>query len=609
MQAVILAAGMGKRLGILTQDNTKCMIKVNGVRLIDRLLSQLALLNLKRIVIVIGYKGIQLREYIQKHYPFLPILFIENPVYDRTNNIYSLSLAEAVLKEDDTLLVESDLIFDDSLFKKIVDCPYPNVAMVAKYESWMDGTMVRLDEEQNIVNFVPKKAFKFADSHSYFKTVNIYKFSQQFLQRHYIPFLEAYTTALGNNEYYEQVLRVITLLDNCDLKALPLNGEKWYEIDDVQDLDIAEAIFAQDYNKLKAYQQRYGGYWRFPGLLDFCYLVNPYFPPVRMKDEIMANFDVLLSQYPSGMRVNALLAAKYFGVADNRICVGNGAAELIKALMEGIEDRIGVVFPTFEEYPNRISANQVVEFVPANPDFSYSAEDLIDFFDNQDISSLLLVNPDNPSGNFIPVEGLILLLNWAAAKNIRIVIDESFVDFSDEGEANTLLRDDILLQYPSLVVVKSISKSYGVPGLRLGVMASSDKSLIDALKSKVAIWNINSFAEFYMQIYGKYQHDYQNACIRFRKERSRFEALLHQVDFLRVVPSQANYFLCELVGGITAERLTAYLLEHDNILIKCCSGKKGFAGQEYVRIAVRNEADNNRLLDALVKVQRILNDK
>lgn len=159
MQAVILAAGMGKRLGELTRENTKCMVKVNGIPLIDRILSQLSSLHLKRILIVIGYKGDRLREYVQAKYADLNIIYIENKVYDKTNNIYSLSLTKDYLKEDDTLLVESDLIFDDTLFQKIVENTYPNIAMVAKYEPWMDGTMVRLDEENNIVNFIPKRLF------------------------------------------------------------------------------------------------------------------------------------------------------------------------------------------------------------------------------------------------------------------------------------------------------------------------------------------------------------------------------------------------------------------------------------------------------------------
>lgn len=599
MQAIILAAGMGKRLGELTQNNTKCMVKVNGISLIDRTLTQLSQLDLARVVIVIGYKGDNLRQYIGNEYKGLKIEYIENPVYDKTNNIYSLSLAKKELQEDDTLLVESDLIFDDSLFPMIVDNPYPNLALVAKYETWMDGTMVRLDDENNIVNFVPKKAFKYSDVDCYYKTVNIYKFSKEFLCTHYVPFLDAYTKALGNNEYYEQVLRVITLLDKCDLKALPLNGQKWYEIDDVQDLDIAETIFAPEEDRLPLYQKRYGGYWRFPNLLDFCYLVNPFFPPQKLKDELKANFDVLLSEYPSGMRINSLLIAKYFHIKKEYAVVGNGAAELIKSLMEHTEGKIGVTYPTFEEYPNRCKEEQSVCFVPQNRDFSYSATDLKNYFADKSISTLLVVNPDNPSGNFIPYMDLLDLIAWAQDRDIRIVIDESFVDFSEGYENNTLLRDAVLERYDNLVVMKSISKSYGVPGLRLGVLASGNVELIKQIKSDVSIWNINSFAEFYMQIYGKYENDYKKASALFIEERERFYRELKTIPWIRVIPSQANYFLCEVLDRFSSHDLMRLLLVRHNIFIKDCSTKKGFENQNYIRIAIRNIKDNNKIVKSL----------
>lgn len=599
MQAVILAAGMGKRLGELTHDDTKCMVKVNGITLIDRVLLQLALLDLKRIIIVIGYKGEKLKSYVSEKYKYLNIVYVENTIYDKTNNIYSLSLTKHYLKEDDTLLIESDLIFDDSLFRKIVEDPYPNLALVAKYESWMDGTMVCLDEECNIINFVPKKALKYENVGSYYKTVNVYKFSRDFLSSYYIPFLEAYTIALGNNEYYEQVLRVITLLDNCGLKALPLAEEKWYEIDDAQDLDIAEAIFAEGAMRVKAYQKRFGGYWRFPKLLDYCYLVNPYFPPQRMKDEMKANFETLMTEYPSGMEVNSLLAGKYFGIKKEWICVGNGAAELIKTLMENIDGNFGVILPTFEEYPNRISKDRCVEYITSNDSYTYTAEDLISFFDSKSIDNLLLVNPDNPSGNFICKKGLHRLLDWSTEKKIMLIIDESFVDFSDE---KTLLDNELLEKYSNLIVMKSISKSYGIPGLRLGILASANASLIALLKRNVAIWNINSFAEFYMQIYGKYQVDYQKACLCFRNERVRFFKLLEQITFLRVIPTQANYFLCELTAKYTASEFVQVLLNDFGILVKDCSGKRGFDDKEYVRIAIRNGADNDYFISVLKKL-------
>lgn len=599
MQAIILAAGMGKRLGELTQNNTKCMVQVNGISLIDRTLTQLSQLDLTRVVIVIGYKGDNLRQYIGNEYKGLKIEYIENPVYDKTNNIYSLSLAKKELQEDDTLLVESDLIFDNSLFPMIVDNPYPNLAMVAKYETWMDGTMVRLDDENNIVNFVPKKAFKYSDVDCYYKTVNIYKFSKEFLRTHYVPFLDAYTKALGNNEYYEQVLRVITLLDKCDLKALPLNGQKWYEIDDVQDLDIAETIFAPEEDRLPLYQKRYGGYWRFPNLLDFCYLVNPFFPPQKLKDELKANFDVLLSEYPSGMRINALLIAKYFHIKKEYAVVGNGAAELIKSLMEHTEGKIGVTYPTFEEYPNRCKEEQLVCFVPQNRDFSYSATDLKNYFADKSISTLLVVNPDNPSGNFIPYMDLLDLIAWAQDRDIRIVIDESFVDFSEGYENNTLLRDAVLERYDNLVVMKSISKSYGVPGLRLGVLASGNAELIKQIKNDVSIWNINSFAEFYMQIYGKYENDYKKASALFIEERERFYRELKTIPWIRVIPSQANYFLCEVLDRFSSHDLMRLLLIRHNIFIKDCSTKKGFENQNYIRIAIRDIKDNNKMVKSL----------
>lgn len=601
MQAIILAAGMGRRLGEYTRDNTKCMLPVNGERLIDRVLGQLSQLGLSRVVIVVGYKGQNLIDYIGHRYDdCLKIEYVNNPVYDKTNNIYSLSLAKDKLQEDDTLLIESDLIFDDSLFRMILDNPYPNLALVDKYETWMDGTMVRIDEDNNIVNFIPKKAFKYKDVDSYYKTVNIYKFSREFSQNKYVPFLDAYSKALGNNEYYEQVLRVITLIDNAELKALPItNGAKWYEIDDVQDLDIAETLFADKDEFMYRYNMRFGGHWRFPKLLDFCYLVNPYFPTAHMKDELRANFDILLSEYPSGMYVNSLIAAKYFDIRQKYTVVGNGAAELIKSLMERVEGRIGVVYPTFQEYPNRKEQTEIIGFTPDNDDLTYTADDLIRFYADKQLSTLLLINPDNPSGNFIPIVDVLRLATWCKERGIFFVVDESFVDFSENFRNNSLLHNEILQAYPNLAVMKSISKSYGVPGLRLGVLASSDEALINWMKHDVSIWNINSFAEFYMQIFGKYQKDYDRACQKFIAERERFMARLTDIPFLRVIPSQANYFLCQVTEKYTSEELTRRLLMDFNILIKDCDNKDGLKNKNYVRIAVRDQKDNDTLVDAL----------
>lgn len=600
MQAIILAAGMGRRLGALTKDNTKCMLPVNGVRLVDRLLTQLSSLKLNRVVFVVGYEGQKLMDYIGNRYDDkLHIEYVNNPVYDKTNNIYSLALAKQELQEDDTLLIESDLIFDDRLFSLIVDNPYPNLALVAKYETWMDGTMVQIDDDCNIVNFVPKKAFKYDEVDSYYKTVNIYKLSKEFSINKYVPFLEAYSKALGNNEYYEQVLRVITFLDKSEMKALPISDEKWYEIDDIQDLDIAETIFATKEERLGKYMKRFGGYWRFPKMLDFCYLVNPYYPSHRMMDEMRANFNTLLTEYPSGMYVNSLIAGKCFGVKQEYIVPGNGAAELIKSVMEDANGKIGVTCPTFEEYPNRKSSSEVEVFYPSNADFRYTVNDLINYFGEHPVDTLLVVNPDNPSGNFIPMSDICQLADWCGKHNIQLIVDESFVDFSEHYQDNTLLSNAILEAYPHMMVMKSISKSYGVPGLRLGILASANVDLINRIKKDVAIWNMNSFAEFFMQIYTKYESDYKRACEKFQAIRNDFYTKLEAIPYLRVIPSQANYFLCEVMDKYTSRQLVEIVLEKNDILLKDCSTKKGFNGRNYIRIAVRNQADNDRLVEVL----------
>lgn len=595
---------MGKRLGDYTKSNTKCMVSVNGVRLIDRVLCQLANIMLKKVIIVVGYERHKLMDYLGSERNGLKIEYVVNPVYNKTNNIYSLALAKDKLQEDDTLLLESDLIFDDRMLNLLLDNPFPNLALVAKYESWMDGTMVRIDNDYNIVNFVPKDAFDFKETQSYYKTVNIYKFSKEFSQTKYVPFLDAYTKAVGNNEYYENVLRIISFLNSHDLKALPITTEKWYEIDDKQDLDIAEALFADEKDILRKYYGRFGGFWRFPKMLDYCYLVNPFFNESRIIDEMGAYFRTLISEYPSGMIVNTLLASKCWGVKENYIIPGNGAAELIKALMEMLPGTLGINRPTFEEYPNRRDKSSLVTFIPNNKDYRYSAQDLIDFYGVHHVDNILLINPDNPSGNFIPINDVLVLATWCQSENIRLIVDESFVDFSNDFENNTLLHDRILETYPQLVVMKSISKSYGVPGIRLGILCSADTNLIAKMKKTVSIWNINSFAEYFMQIFTKYEKDYKRACEKFIVERENFEKNLREISFLRVIPSQANYFLCQILPPQNANRLVLSMLKHYNILLRDCSDKLGFDGNQYMRIAVRSHEDNARLIKALKDLDR-----
>ena len=603
MQSIILAAGMGKRLKKYTKDGTKCMVPVNGKPIIDYTLESLSKAGIKKITVVIGYKGEKLKNYIKDKYPYLEINFIENPVYDKTNNIYSLFLAKDVLVEDDTILLESDIVFKPEIISDLVNSCEENLAVLSPFESWMDGTVALIDGENNISGLIGKENFNWENKNEYYKTVNIYKFSKDFSRKYYIPFLQAYIESYGKNEYYEQVLKVIAFLDSTNLKAHIVDGKNWYEIDDGADLSIAESRFAPPEKKREKMQKRYGGYWRFPEILDFCYLVNPYFPPKTLVEELKNNFDMLLTQYPSGAAEQSLLAGKIFNIPEENVIVGNGAAELISALSVYTGKKILVPYPTFNEYSERFAKvsgdDSVVRINTSENAFEYSDKEILRYLEkNPGVKTVLLINPDNPSGNFIHKKQVLDLLTELDKRNIVLIFDESFIDFAEENIKYTLIDDEILCKFNNLIVVKSISKSYGVPGIRLGILASGNTELIARLKKEIPIWNINSLGENFLQVYEKYSKKYSEACLKIARERQRFSGLLSTLKGVKVYKSQANYLLCRL-DCLKATELTDILLSRYNIFIKDLSAKTGFPKGEFVRIAVRNRTDNDRLLAAM----------
>ena len=604
MQALMLAAGMGKRLGKYTQGNTKCMLKIQGKTLIERAIEACLDAGIKKFILVVGYKGDNLKKYLLEectnpNVKKMKLEFIDNDVYDKTNNIFSLYLGKDKLVEDDTILLESDLIYDYGLIKRLVKNKEPNLVSVAKYEQWMDGTVIKIGANNSVSEFIEKKNFDFNELDNYYKTVNVYKLSKDFSKKEFIPFLDAYIKAYGENEYYELVLKIIAHLSRSRLKALDVSDITWYEIDDAQDLDIANCLFSSGEEKLKNFQKRYGGYWRFRGLLDYCYLVNPYYPPKYMIDKMNCSTMELMMQYPSGQYIEGINMGRLLNDTDEKyLVVGNGAAELINTLGRFLSGKMYVSKSVFNEYQRCFDNCKLNIYDMKDNDFKFDLEDIKKNVSKNDI--LCIVNPDNPTGSFIKYKDIIEILDLCKKKNKLVIFDESFIDFANTKDRYTLINNEILEKYNNLIVIKSISKSYGIPGVRLGVLATSNEEILSNVKKYISIWNINSFAEYYLQICTLYKKDYVRACDMIVEAREEFIKELKTIKGIKVYNSEANYILCDL-GKHNSTELAIKLLENDNIFIKDLRTKKAFKDMNYIRLAVRTKEENKKLINSLAK--------
>lgn len=584
MQALMLAAGMGTRLGKYTEAMAKCMIKVGNKSLIAHAADALKLAGIKKLIVVVGWEGEKLIQFIKQNITGLEFEFIHNYDYASTNNIYSLYLAKEQLCQDDTILLESDLIFDKTLIQRMVESPEKDLVAAAKYEHWMDGTVTTIGSDGAIKSFIDKKHFRFSDAEKYYKTVNIYKFSRDFCENQYIPFLEAYIRAYGKNQYYEAVLGAIVHLDDTRLKAFVLENENWYEVDDAQDLDIANTLFADDSEKLARYEFHYGGNWRFPGLSDHCHPINPYFPPKKMKDQLRFIFDELLTQCPSGMNIHKLLMGKIYSTEPDYMIVGNDINSILDILGRNLSGKLAFSSTGFNGSTNTFRNFEIV-CTEHNADSLAKAA--------QSCDAIAFSITDN-FGGIIEHDDVIRILNECHKYGTKCIIDETYINYADSEKCFELISDDLLKAYPELMAIKNLSSSFGVPGLRLSVLACSDNSLMNSLEKEMPVWNLDSFAEYFLQIYSLYKKDFKAACEMTSDQRRKLIGSLQKITYLSPHLSQANFIVCRITDERTARELVSELLYKHRILIKEIS-----TDTKLIQIAVRNDAENQHLLSAL----------
>ena len=290
---------------------------------------------------------------------------------------------------------------------------------------------------------------------------------------------------------------------------------------------------------------------------------------------------------------------------EDYLCVGNGAAELINSLGHFLKGNMYVSKSAFNEYIRCFNNCNFNIYDMKDDKWRFNVDKLKANIDKNDI--ICIVNPDNPTGAFLTYEEAISIIEECDKKGKTVIFDESFIDFAKNEVRYTLLKNEILEKHKNLIVVKSISKSYGVPGVRLGVMASSNTELIYNIRKDISVWNINSYGEYFLQIANLYKKEYVVACDKISEERQRFIEKLRNIKNIVVYDSEANYILCDL-GTTNSTNIAANLLD-ENIFIKDLRTKNAFKDMNYIRLAVRTKEENDILVEKLTLAMEAENEK
>ena len=325
-------------------------------------------------------------------------------------------------------------------------------------------------------------------------------------------------------------------------------------------------------------------------------MTNRYFPPREFIDSLASKLTRLVTSYPSTNGHLSSLVAEPLGLTQDELVVANGASEIIAAICSLRIEHLAIPIPTFDEYRNRaeIQGKQVSPY-PSGEDFELDVDGFIEHVRKARANSVVIVRPDNPTGTLISKEDTVRMLQAFGDLDL-VLVDESFLYFAESYGPDTSVLG-LIREFPNLVVVNSMSKAYGVPGLRLGYAVSGDSALVARLRSELPIWSVNSLAQCFLESFGAYGAQFVESCVDVRRATQALYRGLQTVPFLHPYPTHGNYVLCRTTPDLTGSEVTARLLDDFAILINDCSGKQGL-DRRFFRIASRTAEEN----DALVRV-------
>lgn len=338
-------------------------------------------------------------------------------------------------------------------------------------------------------------------------------------------------------------------------------------------------------------------------VVDFCFIANPYYPTPAMMDDLLAKIPEIIKAYPSSNpRLAREQLAAVLGINPHHLILGNGATELITLIEQELIRDIAIPIPTFSEYLDKLRRKDSAKLyqLPAETNYGLDLDAFADWIEQEEISSALIINPGNPTGQFVPVSDLRAFLKRMAQLEV-VLLDESFIDFSGV-EAPSLMP--FLEEFPNLIVVRSMSKHCGVPGLRLGYCCTANEGFISVLRECLPVWNINTIAEYFLLMLPATDREYQQSVVQVVADVRLLYQKLVQLEGYKVYPTGSNFILIRVNFGLNARDLQMQLLEQYGLYVRDCSNKIGL-DEFHIRVASQGEEKDDRLVEALKAIYAV----
>jgi histidinol-phosphate/aromatic aminotransferase/cobyric acid decarboxylase-like protein len=345
---------------------------------------------------------------------------------------------------------------------------------------------------------------------------------------------------------------------------------------------------------------QHGGYYRH-NFIDHSYLYNLYFPPEAVFTNFKEQIHEIVLNYPMAQDAVSGLIGKIIDQPAERIVVGNGAAELIKIVSGHLSCKLIVPVPSFNEYANAAPSGKVVEFPLEFPSFQLDVDKFAAEAIRVKADVAVVVTPNNPTSMLISKPDLIWLAKKLETHDCMLIIDESFLDFTENHDQISMEQE--IENYPNVVIFKSMSKAYGICGLRIGYMLTANSKFAEAIRNGVHIWNINGFAEEFLRLLPDYKQEFIESCKQVRTDRDSLYRKLCGIKDMTVFKPDANFIFCRLPDYVqSAPEISKKLFIEHNMYIKDCVGKTQPDSDRYLRIASRTEAENCKLVAALADI-------